>query len=507
MSSDANAADSPKKLQNFTMIQAFEWYTEGNGVHWKKIEQVAPELADFGLTAMWLPPPTKAAGQESVGYDIYDYFDLGEFDQKGGKRTKYGTKEELISAVRKAKELGISTYIDAVLNHRFGADKTEKFGAIEVDNDDRTKDVSDLYDIEGWTRLEFPGRGDKYSDFKWNFNHFTGVDYNDADGKTAIFRIHGDGKTWATGVDKENKNYDYLMGADVDHSHSDVRDDHIKWGKWIVEELDAAGFRFDAIKHIDSAFISDFVQTIRKETNKPKLFAVGEFWKDSLESLEKYLNSLGTQFSVFDAPLHYNFKEAGDRGKDYDIRAIWDGTVVQKRPIDAVTLVDNHDTQVGQSLESWVSPVFKPLAYSLILLRPDGYPCVFWGDLYGCKGDDPQEPVSQLSDLIRARKLFAYGELRDYWDHINCVGWVRTGDPENGRDGCAVVLCNGDGEGVKHMEVGSEHVGEKWTDILGWYPDTVTIGEDGWADFKCNERSVSVWTKVDAKGREEFAKK
>lgn len=34
-----------------------------------------------------------------------------------------------------------------------------------------------------------------------------------------------------------------------------------------------------------------------------------------------------------------------------------------------------------EALESWVGPQFKPIAYSLILLRPDGYPCVFLGDL------------------------------------------------------------------------------------------------------------------------------
>jgi alpha-amylase len=66
------------------------------------------------------------------------------------------------------------------------------------------------------------------------------------------------------------------------------------------------------------------------------MFAVGEFWKDSLESLDSYLSDLGTQFSVFDAPLHYNFKEAGEAGSDFDLRKIFDGTVVQTRPIDAV---------------------------------------------------------------------------------------------------------------------------------------------------------------------------
>ena len=66
--------------------------------------------------------------------------------------------------------------------------------------------------------------------------------------------------------------------------------------------------------------------------------------------------------------------------------------------------------------------------------------CVFWGDLYGCEGPEgnPQPPVSQLADFVRARKLFAYGEIRDYWDHPNCLGWVRPGDEWH--DGCAYSL-------------------------------------------------------------------
>jgi len=51
---------------------------------------------------------------------------------------------------------------------------------------------------------------------------------------------------------------------------------------------------------------------------------------------------------------------------------------------------------------------------------------VFWGDLYGCGGDNPQPPVAQLADIIRARKLFGYGETRDVWDHPNCVGLVKV---------------------------------------------------------------------------------
>lgn len=59
---------------------------------------------------------------------------------------------------------------------------------------------------------------------------------------------------------------------------------------------------------------------------------------------------------------------------------------------------------------------------------------------------------------------------------------------------------------VKRMEVGTEHKGEVWTDVLGWHQDEVTIGDDGWADFRCPARSVSIWVKKDAKMREEFNK-
>ena len=145
--------------------------------------------------------------------------------------------------------------------------------------------------------------------------------------------------------------------------------------------------------------------------------------------------------------------------------------------------------------------------------------CVFYGDLYGCGGDNPQEPVNQLEDIIRARKLFAYGELVDYWDHPNCLAWLRKGDEEH--DPSVTVICNGKGDGEKRVEVGKDHAGEKWTDLLGWTQGEVTIGDgaccflmiedivlmaDGWADFSCPPESLAIWTKTDARGREEFKK-
>ena len=83
---------------------------------WKEITRRIPELAEAGYDALWLPPPTKAGGTLSVGYDPYDRFDLGDKDQNGIP-TRYGTMTELIYLVEVAHRFGIRIYFDSVMAH------------------------------------------------------------------------------------------------------------------------------------------------------------------------------------------------------------------------------------------------------------------------------------------------------------------------------------------------------------------------------------------------------
>lgn len=83
--------------QNGVMMQYFHWYTPADGSLWKQLEKNASALAKAGFTSVWLPPAHKgAAGSNDVGYGVYDLFDIGEFDQKGSVRTKYGTRDEYL---------------------------------------------------------------------------------------------------------------------------------------------------------------------------------------------------------------------------------------------------------------------------------------------------------------------------------------------------------------------------------------------------------------------------
>ena len=115
------------------MFQAFEWHVPDDQAHWRRLLQELPTLKRMGVDNIWIPPGCKAMSPSGNGYDIYDLYDLGEFDQKGTRPTKWGTKEELQNLIAGAQDKGIGVYWDAVLNHKAGADFTESFPAVKVD--------------------------------------------------------------------------------------------------------------------------------------------------------------------------------------------------------------------------------------------------------------------------------------------------------------------------------------------------------------------------------------
>lgn len=145
-------------MENQTLMQYFEWYLPNDGQHWNRLAKDAPHLASKGIRKVWMPPAFKATSSNDVGYGIYDLFDLGEFDQKGTIRTKYGLKEEYLKAIKSLKENGIEPIADIVLNHKAAADYKERFTVIEVDPNDRTVALSEPFEIKGWTKFTFPGR-------------------------------------------------------------------------------------------------------------------------------------------------------------------------------------------------------------------------------------------------------------------------------------------------------------------------------------------------------------
>ncbi|KUJ50842.1 alpha-amylase [Chryseobacterium sp. JAH] len=486
---------------NQTMIQFFHWYSDGDGVLWKQAEKEAKYLSELGITSVWFPPAYKGTnGGFSVGYDAYDLYDLGEFDQKNSTPTKYGTKEDYINSIKALKKEKIQVIVDIVLGHKAGGDELETFKAAKVDENNREKIISEFSDIQSYTKFTFPGRGTKYSDFEWNFTCFSGVDY--AEGKEShIYKIQSEyGNDWEEMIDDEKGNYDYLMFNDVEHRNPHVREELNNWAKWYFDETDFDGVRLDALKHISFDFYKEWLTMLRSNSGK-NIFAVGEYWAPGqLNLLQKYIEATEGCMSLFDSSLHNNFHTASNEGGSYDLRRIFDETLTAVDPMHSVSIVDNHDTQPLQDLEAPVETWFKPLAYALILLRENGYPCVFYPDLYGAtykdkdrEGNEQEiflDKVDGIEQLLKARKENAYGVQKDYFEDANCLGWTREGDEEH--SGCAVVLSNKDAY-QKPMEMGEKYIGKTFYDLLGRSEEKIEIREDGWADFPVPAGNVSVW--------------
>ncbi|MGJ3249651.1 MAG: alpha-amylase [Elainellaceae cyanobacterium] len=491
---------------NGTLMQAFHWDIPHDGTLWNELEMKAKDLASAGFTALWLPPAYKGqAGEYDVGYGVYDLFDLGEFQQKNKHenscRTKYGTRDEYLAAIQALKSHNIQVYADVVLNHKDGGDETQRVMATPYDRDNRIEPKGGLQEIEVYTSFTFPGRGDKYSSMKWNAWHFDAVNHNmigPNDGTVYLL----EGRSFDNFVNLEKGNYDFLLGCDLDFDNEQVRGELLYWGRWYLDTTGVDGFRIDAIKHIPAWFFDLWLDHVRDYAQRD-LFAVGEYWSQDIEALHWYISDTEGRMSLVDAPLHYNFHRASLQGIHFDMRQLLDNTLMQQQPALAVTFVENHDSQPLQSLESVVEPWFKPLAYAFILLRREGYPCVFYADYYGAhyrgRGRDNNEyeiwmPSHRwiIDKFLHARTNFAYGDQYDYFDHPNTIGWTRLGSDRHPK-AMAVVMTNG-ADGWKWMEVGKPDA--MFYDITEHMSDPVRTNSSGWGQFSCKGGSVSVWVEA-----------
>jgi len=384
-----------------------------------------------------------------------------------------------------------------------GADEKEIVTVRRVNADDRTQIEEEDVNALAYTRFTFPGRGGRYSEFVWDKQCFSGVDLIEEPNETGVFRLlneYGDGQ-WNDEVDDEFGNFDYLMGADVEFRNNAVYEELKYWGRWFSEQVPVGGFRLDAAKHIPAWFFKDWVGHMREAVGAD-LFIVAEYWHPDMTVLSNYLQLVDKQLMLFDVALHHRFHEASKGGADFDMRTIFDGSLVSSIPEHAVTLVDNHDTQPLQSLEATVEPWFKPLAYALILLREQGVPCVFYPDLYGAHYRDTGEDgaqkqvempaISCLSRLTKARQQFAHGPQVDYFDTPSVVGFVRMGTATE--PGCVVVMSNGEAGHIS-VDMGASHSNTLFVDYLGHHSAEVTTDDQGLASFPTNGGSVSVWVR------------
>ena len=435
---------------NGLLVQYFNANTPADQTLWAKAAKDAATLKKLGATAVWFPPATKgAAGKDDRGYAPYDLYDLGEFNQKGSVGTRYGTKKEYLEAIDAMKAQGINVYADIAVRQKLGADSVEKVTAADFNAKDIPQMIGNKKIVGALSKFNFPGRKSKYSKFKWNWNHFAGIDWQQDDFKRRVCELSG------------------------------------------MTETEA--------EKIPGWFIRDFAEAASNAGEEEKeIFTVGDFWHWRCDYINDYIASADNQPSMFDVPLHFSFHDASVAEGEYDLSRLLDGSMMMSNPAKAVTFVENHESQPGGVLESAVAEWFKPLAYAIILLREQGYPCMFMGDYEGIPAAKIKSRKTIMNKLLKLRKKYAYGTQHDYFDHPDVVGFTREGDAEHENSGLAVIMSDGTG-GTKRMYVGRQFAGCHFADVMGNAKYDIRIDEEGCGEFYVNRQGIAIWIKKDCK--------
>ena len=474
---------------NGTIIQFFHDNDDCEESLWASLKKETTKLSRLGFTAAWLPPAFKGAlGAKDDGYTPYDLYDLGEYNQKGTISTKYGNKEEYIDAIKSLHQKKINVYTEIVIDKKHGADEIEYVDSEDFMKQDNCQMVGKNKKIVGLSKFTFPGRNHEESNYEYSWKDFSYIEWNKEKA------IHDLNKNISVEQLKELDNGNFIIGNKINYNNSNTKKELIKWGQWYQKNTKLDGFVFDANYDLLNVY-KDLFENVRHNM-KTDLFGLTKMWQWNVDEIKKYIDCFGGKVSAIDVPLHYNLYNCSKGHGDYDLRKIFDGTLVSERPYNAITFVDNSDTLTGGIFESTVEDWFKKIAYSLILLRKDGYPVVSYPDYVGeC---DVKNFKKDLDKILKLRVEKAYGEQHDYFDNPNCIGWTREGVADIKDSGMAVVISDGIG-GTKRMYIGKQFAGAHFSDALGNAKYNIKIDDNGYGDFYVNRGAVAVWIRKENK--------
>jgi alpha-amylase len=326
-----------------------------------------------------------------------------------------------------------------------------------------------------YTSFTYPGRANKYSTYQWHYYNFNGTQQAPNNGwyqwNAWDFQPYANGDA-----------YDNLLGSEIRYADANQVNETIKWGNWMTTTLNLDGYRLDATKHMLTSFVNSWLDNVKGTSGR---FAVSEAWFRNLGDMNNYAAATGGRTSLFDVPLHYTFADMSNGNGSWDMRGLQFAGFTEANGALSVSFVDNHDTdQTGGALFSPVSNL-KMLAYSYILTREKGYPCVFYKDYYN------YGLGAQIKTLIGIRQGHAFGTGYEYTsvNDANVYAYSRAGDASH----TGLLQLLNDGSSAASKSITTPFKNATLTDLTGNTTGTVTTDANGTGTFRVNGRSYAVW--------------
>ncbi|MBT4692496.1 MAG: hypothetical protein HOB73_04055, partial [Planctomycetaceae bacterium] len=452
----------PRRLLDASAPAILQWFEADYGV----IEDRMPDLFSAGYGSVWLPPPGRADMSDfSVGYDVYDRFDLG----RPRKPTLYGTRTGLESVADELHRAGLNLHVDTILNHTgFSDTSTTGFTlsggypglAITLGNDidgdfhgafesgdikGRLAGLVDINHSKNHQMIRHPVEAD-------NPQNIPAGDTKDAAGRLANVPTPNNRRYYP------DRDASPIMLFDPTTGESDIAvfpfipdcggcGDPIaenamgylmRYMQWMVQDIGVDGFRIDAAKHVEP-FVMDFVdRAVYRSNPRPLLdgspqhvFSYSEAFTGDTTHLLSFVkkdidaNDIGRiggnrdalDFSLFFA-MRQNLASPGQSNAWQNIRdasmdvaddGLHNGSA-------GVMFVQSHDEHGPAALNN--------VAYAYMLMQPGNAVVYFNGQQFGQDRNFPKDGRGDalggvygdaIETLVDIRNTHGRGHYQERW--------------------------------------------------------------------------------------------
>jgi galactose oxidase len=418
---------------------------------WDHLAAQANDLRKAGFSAIWLPPTLKSSAGASNGADGYgpfDDYDIGSKTQMGSLPTRFGSREQLQRCVAAFRANGVDVYLDMVEHHRDGDPPRQPF----------------VFRYKGASGADDIGR------FPKNPLNFVPNVARDPDLGGPARDDFPFGRELAP-IDAKPKGY--------------VFDSLIDAADWLTRALDAQGYRLDDVKGLSTEFLFPFLNS---KSMRGK-FAFGEYFDGNTALVNGWVfnpHGMRGRASAFDFPLRFTLQAMCNNAGRFDMASLDHAGLAGISPANAVTFVENHDTDLSSPI------VFNKILGYAYILTSEGYPCVYYRDYstdQNCFGLKPG-----IDNLIWIHEKLANGATQQRWKDFNLFAYERLGQP-----GLLVAL-NNDPNNPRRITVTTSfganvalhdyagHAGDNVTNAQGNITITVPRNNDG-QGYVCYSRT------------------
>lgn len=399
------------------VLQAFWWdYWNNNYPNdWATyLAKLAPRLRELGIDVVWIPPTSKGnSGTSSVGYDIFDHYDLGDKFQKGTTTTRFGTKDTYLRFVAVMHANGIEVMQDIIWNHMMGAE-WEDFNA--TDNSKWKEFRYACYATP--VTVNYGSRQGRFWKNGQNFHRSTAHNNNSEETTEAIFGEDVCFWDGSFGQSSSTTDWDPVQGSQY------MRHGMRNWSVWLKKQTDVDSFRLDTAKHVETFAVKDFAWNLAYgagwASGGAQMLFVGEVACGDVAKLDGWVDAVNNNGGFTDLVGTFDFNLRGALRNVINGSADLSGIpgAQQNRRNRTFPFVNNHDTfrpivdGNGDYTANWdsghelcnphVDPRDSraPAAYA-IAMAVDGSPQIFFEDLFdiGTTGKRWSHQPTNTTDL------------------------------------------------------------------------------------------------------------